>query len=62
VTELATDAQAVAGALLILGSTKGPLYLGTLRPSPSVLWVLGRVDGEPVLSTHRWSAVQRRAR
>ncbi len=54
ITELAVDAQALAVAMFVLGQREGMLRLGSLRPEPSIAWLLGRGDGTPLLITHRW--------
>lgn len=59
VTELAVDAQALAAALAILGPREGRLRLGSLRPQPSVLWMIGTGSGEPLIVGHHWSEVTR---
>lgn len=59
VTELAVDAQALAAALAILGPREGRLRLGSLRPQPSVLWMMGTGSGEPLIVGHHWSEVTR---
>jgi thiamine biosynthesis lipoprotein len=60
VSDLAVDAQALAATLAITGPREGRLRLGSLRPQPSVLWLLGSGAGAPLLVDHRWSAVSRR--
>jgi thiamine biosynthesis lipoprotein ApbE len=60
VTELAVDAQALAWAMFARGPRDGQFALGALRPEPSVLWALGRGEGEPLLVDSRWSAVPKR--
>lgn len=57
VTELAVDAEALAASLLIMGNREGLLRLGSLRPNPSVLWLLGGGGGTPVMSQHNWSEI-----
>lgn len=58
VTELAVDAEALSASLLILGNREGLLRLGSLRPDPSVLWLLGGSSGgTPVMSQHNWSEI-----
>jgi thiamine biosynthesis lipoprotein ApbE len=59
VTELATDAQALAYAMFALGPREGMLRLGSLSPRPSVRWLLGTGAGPPVLTDYNWSAVPR---
>jgi thiamine biosynthesis lipoprotein ApbE len=58
VTELAVDAQGLAGALFVFGSFEGQYRLGSLRPAPSALWVLGGEGGEPIVSSSHWSLAQ----
>jgi thiamine biosynthesis lipoprotein ApbE len=60
VTDLAIDAQGLAVALLIAGPREGQLRLGSLRPRPSVLWMLGGGSGMPLQVGYRWSEVTRR--
>jgi thiamine biosynthesis lipoprotein len=57
VSELALDAQALAITLFVLDQREGLLRLGSLRPEPSVAWLLGSGEAPPLLTTHRWSAV-----
>ncbi len=59
VTELAVDAQAVGVTLFVVSSQEGLAQLGQLRPSPSVLWVEGSRESDPLLMQHRWSLVPR---
>lgn len=54
-SELALDAEALAVALTVLGNREGTLRLGGLRPPPSVLWLLGDGDGQPLEAPYRWS-------
>ena len=60
VSELGLDAQALGSALIALGYREGQLRLGGVVPSPSVLWLLGEGEGEPLLATYRWSDVKTR--
>ena len=60
VTEIATDAQGLAWAMFARGQKAGEMALGSLRPLPSVLWAIGRGEGEPLLAVSRWSAVPKR--
>lgn len=55
VTELALDAQGVATAALVLGAREGRFRIANLRPEPSVLWILGRGKGRPLLAELNWS-------
>ncbi len=57
-TDLGIDAQALAGALMILGNREGQMRLGGLRPKPSVIWLLGDGTGTPVVATYQWSRLQ----
>ena len=57
VTEMAVDAQALAIAMALTGPREGQLRMGSLRPSPSVLWFLGNGTGIPLQADHRWSDV-----
>jgi thiamine biosynthesis lipoprotein len=54
-TELAIDAQALATTAFILGSRETTFLLGQLRPTPSVLWLLGTGSGRPLVTSHHWS-------
>lgn len=60
VTDLAVDARALAQAMFALGPAPGQLFLGSLSPRPSVLWLVGGGDAEPVLAETNWSAVPKR--
>lgn len=57
VTDLAVDAQALAIAMALTGPREGQLRLGSLRPSPSVLWFLGSGSGAPLQVDHRWGEI-----
>ena len=58
VTTLAADAEPLAMAMSVLGANGGQLRLGSLRPKPSVLWLLG--SGETaVVASSNWSAVRK---
>ncbi len=57
VSDLAIDAQALAITMFVLGQRDGMMRLGALRPEPSIAWLLGSGEGLPLLSTHRWAAV-----
>jgi thiamine biosynthesis lipoprotein len=60
VTELAVDAEALATAMAVFGANAGQLRMGTLKPRPAVLWILGSPEtGAPVLATANWSAVKK---
>lgn len=58
VTALAADAEPLALAMSVLGANGGQLRLGSLRPKPSVLWLLGEGDTAVVASSN-WSAVRK---
>ena len=60
VTDLALDAGGLAAALLIAGPREGQLRMGSLRPRPSVLWLLGSGTGAPLQVGYRWSEVNRK--
>lgn len=60
VTELGVDARGLAVTVLITGSREGRLRLGSIRPEPSVLWLLGNGQGVPLIVRHDWSRVHRR--
>jgi thiamine biosynthesis lipoprotein ApbE len=60
VTSTALDARALAQAMFVLGPRPGQLFLGSLRPPPSVLWLVGGGSGEPVITGSNWSRVSRR--
>jgi len=57
-SELAVDAQGLAGTLFATGSRRGQLRLGGLSPRPSVLWLVGSGEGSPLLVDYRWSALR----
>jgi len=57
VAELAIDAQALSITMFVLGQREGMMRLGSLRPKPSVAWLLGSGEGLPLLTTHRWAEV-----
>lgn len=59
VAELASDAEPLAIALFILGHREGHMKLGSLRPRPSVFWLLGHGTGTPLESTYHWSDLDR---
>ena len=58
VTPLAADAEPLAMAMSVLGANGGQMRLGSLRPKPSVLWLLGTGETAVVASSN-WSAVYR---
>jgi thiamine biosynthesis lipoprotein ApbE len=53
--ELGIDAEALAVAAFVLGSREATFLLGQLRPTPSVLWLLGTGSGRPLMTSHHWS-------
>ena len=57
-TKLAADAEPLAMAMSVLGANGGQLRLGSLRPKPSVLWLLGS-GATAVVASSNWSAVRR---
>jgi len=60
VTDSALDAQALAVALLIAGPGEGHSRLGSLSPRPSVLWLQGNGNGEPLAIEFLWGMVPKR--
>jgi thiamine biosynthesis lipoprotein len=60
VTELATDAQALAATMTITGSQEGEMLTGSIRPRPSLLWLMGTGVGVPLLVEYRWTEVPKR--
>jgi thiamine biosynthesis lipoprotein ApbE len=59
VTELAADARPLAISLLITGPREGQLRIGSLRPRPSVLWLVGNGLGMPLRIFYRWTELTR---
>lgn len=59
-TELAVDALALAATAMVLSPHEMQLRLGSLRPEPSILWVLGSGQGAPLLLEYRWSNVHKK--
>lgn len=57
VTREATDARAIAQAMFALGPTRGQLFVGSLSPPPSILWLLGSAGGETLRVATGWSRV-----
>jgi thiamine biosynthesis lipoprotein len=57
VAELAVDAQGLAASLFVLGNREGQFRLGRLRPQPSVLWLLGTGEGQPLIADYHWSDI-----
>jgi FAD:protein FMN transferase len=60
VTELATDAQALSATMTITGSQEGEMLTGSIRPRPSLLWLMGTGTGVPLLVEYRWTEVPKR--
>jgi thiamine biosynthesis lipoprotein ApbE len=59
-SELAVDAQALAATAMVLSPHEGQLRMGSLRPQPAILWVLGSGQGAPLLLDYRWSTVPKK--
>ncbi|HZF11197.1 MAG TPA: FAD:protein FMN transferase [Thermoanaerobaculia bacterium] len=59
-SELAVDAEALAATALVLSPHEAQLRMGSLRPQPAVLWVLGTGQGAPLLVEYRWSGVPKK--
>jgi thiamine biosynthesis lipoprotein len=59
-SELALDAQALSATAMVLSPHEAQLRLGSLRPQPAVLWVLGSGQGAPLLLEYRWSTVPKK--
>jgi FAD:protein FMN transferase len=59
-TDLALDAEGLAATLTITGPTEGQLRLGSLTPSPAMLWLQGSGTGEPLQITYHWGDVPKR--
>jgi len=59
-TDLALDAQGLAATMTVTGPTEGQLRLGSLRPSPAILWLQGTGAGEPLQITYHWGDVPKR--
>jgi len=60
VTDLAIDAQALAATMTITGSQEGEMLTGSIRPRPSLLWLMGTGTGVPLLVEYRWTEVPKR--
>ena len=60
VSDLALDAQALAATVAITGAQEGELLMGSIRPRPSILWLMGSGSGIPLLVDYRWTEVARR--
>jgi FAD:protein FMN transferase len=59
-TTLAADAQALAATMAITGTRDGELLMGSIRPRPSILWLMGSGTGIPLLVEYRWTEVPKR--
>jgi len=59
-TDLALDAEGLAVTLTVTGPTDGQLRLGSLKPSPAILWLQGSGVGEPLQITYHWGDVPKR--
>ena len=59
-TDLALDAEGLAVTLTVTGPTDGQLRLGSLKPSPAILWLQGSGAGEPLQITYHWGDVPKR--
>jgi thiamine biosynthesis lipoprotein len=59
-SDLALDAQALAATLSITGAQEGELLMGSIRPRPSILWLMGSGTGIPLLVDYRWTEIARR--
>ncbi len=60
VSDLALDAQALAATMTITGTQEGELLTGSIRPRPSILWLMGSGNGVPLLVDYRWTEVAKR--
>jgi len=60
VSDLALDAQALAATVAITGAQEGELLMGSIRPRPSILWLMGSGSGIPLLVDYRWTELARR--
>jgi thiamine biosynthesis lipoprotein len=60
VTDLATDAQALAATMFLTGAPEGEILTGSIRPRPSILWLMGSGNGPPLLVDYRWTEVAKR--
>lgn len=56
VTDLAIDAQGVAGAAFAAGNQRGAMLLGQLDPLPAVLWSLGDGASQSLVTDFHWNA------
>jgi FAD:protein FMN transferase len=59
-SELAVDAEALSATAMVLSPHEAQLRMGSLRPQPAVLWVLGTGQGAPLLVEYRWSGVPKK--
>lgn len=58
VTDLALDAQGLAVTMFAAGNRQGELRLGSIRPTPSILWLLGSGQGTPLTAEYHWSEIR----
>jgi thiamine biosynthesis lipoprotein len=59
-SDLAVDAQALAATMAITGSSEGEMLMGSIRPRPAILWLMGSGAGIPLMVDYRWSEVAKR--
>jgi thiamine biosynthesis lipoprotein ApbE len=59
-TDLAIDAQALAATMAITGTQEGEILMGSIRPRPSILWLMGTGSGIPLLVDYRWTELGKR--
>lgn len=57
ITEQASDAEALTTVLMSSDLREGQRRLGSLRPRPAVLWLLGQGTGRPLEASYNWSEV-----
>jgi thiamine biosynthesis lipoprotein len=59
-TDLALDAQGVAGAAFATGNRRGTFLLGQLDPPPAVLWLFGDGSAHTLVADFHWGVRVRR--
>ncbi len=59
-TDLGLDAQALAATMAVTGTQEGEILMGSIRPRPSILWLMGSGSGIPLLVDYRWNEVPKR--
>ena len=59
VSELAIDAQGLAVSLWLLNPREGRYRIGSLSPQPSVLWMMGSGDVDPLLIQQGWARLEK---